>query len=91
MAIEFDPKKDALNVAKHSVSLARAVDFDPVLVKFDRRFDYGEQRVIAYGFIDGAAYCLCYVERSGTVRAISLRRARLKELSRNVQENKNNH
>ena len=74
--IEFDPKKNAINIAKHGISLERAVEIEPMLVKDDLRFDYGEERMLLYGFINGEPHCLCYVERSGVVRAISLRNLR---------------
>ena len=78
--IEFDPDKDALNVAKHGVSLSWAVDLQ-VLANFeDRRF--GEPRFRAYGLIEGVRYCLAYTLREGRLRAISLRRARIKEFKR---------
>ena len=87
--IEFDPRKNAINIAKHGISLERAGEIEPMLVKYDRRFEYGEERMLLYGYIEGAPHCLCYVERSGVVRAISLRRMHLKEFSRHVKESKN--
>ena len=48
----------------------------------DDRKDYGETRYRAFGFVDGVAHCLAFTVRDGTVRAISLRRARAKELKR---------
>lgn len=88
--IEFDPKKNAINMAKHGISLERAADIVPMRVKFDMRRDYGEERFLLYGLIDGATHCLCYVERNGTMRAISLRRMHEKEFKRHVQD-KNSH
>ena len=82
MAIEFDPEKDALNVAKHGVSLARAADLDLREVVHDER--YAEARSRAYGLLDDLPYCLAFVYRGETIRAISLRRAQLKEFRRYV-------
>jgi hypothetical protein len=81
--IEFDPAKDAANLAKHGVSLARAADLDVLIRVFDDR--YAEPRMRAYGVMDGLLYCLAYSILRGKVRAISLRRAHLKELDRYVQ------
>ena len=80
--IIFDATKDAANVAKHGVSLARAeeLDLDTAVIVEDRRADYGEVRFNAYGPIDGTLFALTYTERAGQVRAISLRRAREKEV-----------
>jgi uncharacterized DUF497 family protein len=50
----------------------------------DDRYDYGEVRYRAYGFIDGVAYCLAFTTRNGQVRPISLRRAHAKEMRRHV-------
>ena len=73
---DFDPAKEALNLSKHGVSLARRVDLDIKVTFVDDRYDYGEIRYRAYGFIDGVAYCLVFTGRDGQVRPISLRRAR---------------
>ncbi len=80
--IVFDAAKDAANIAKHGVSLALAeeLNLDAAVIVEDRRADYGEARFNAYGLIDNALFALTYTERDGQVRAISLRRAREKEL-----------
>lgn len=80
MALEFDPAKDVLNLAKHGVSLSRAADFEILARVSDNRFE--EPRYRAYGLIDGKAYCLAYVVRGDDVRAISLRRAHEEEMAR---------
>lgn len=83
MAIEFDPAKDAANIAKHGVSLARAADLEVLAYVNDERF--AEPRYRAYGMLDGKAYCLAFADRNGAVRAISLRRAHRKEFRRYVR------
>lgn len=80
MALEFDPEKDAGNIAKHGISLARADALEVLVRVEDGRFT--ERRFRAYGLIDGALYCLAYTVRGDAVRAISLRRAHWKELRR---------
>jgi uncharacterized DUF497 family protein len=87
MKVEFDPAKDAANIAKHQISLARAVDFEMLAVQPDTRFDYGEERYRAWGLIDGVAYCLAFTTRGGAVRPISLRRAHSKEMKRYGSKN----
>lgn len=82
MLIEFDPAKDAANIAKHGISLARAVDLEDIVVVEDGRF--AEQRYRLYGLIDGVPHCLAAVFRNGSVRAISLRRAHGKEYRRHA-------
>ena len=83
MSIEFDPDKDAINIAKNGVSLADFVGFDvePQVI-VDDRFDYGEVRFQARGRIDGQPFCLVYVETPMGIRLISFRRAHRKEMRR---------
>jgi uncharacterized DUF497 family protein len=82
--VDFDPAKEAINLAKHGVSLARWVDLDIAVAFVDDRYDYGEVRYRAYGYIDGVAYCLAFTSRNGKVRPISLRRVHTKEMKRYV-------
>ncbi len=80
---EFDPAKDAINIAKHGLSLADFVGFDakPSVV-VDERFNYEEDRFQARGRIDGIGYCVVYVETDIGIRVISFRRAHDKEMRR---------
>jgi uncharacterized DUF497 family protein len=76
--VEFDPAKDAANIAKHGVSLARAAELEFLAIVKDDRFS--EQRYRIYG----VPHCLAATLRNGVVRAISLRRAHSKEFRRHV-------
>lgn len=82
MDIEFDPAKDAINVVKHGLSLADAAAFEmrAAVVEVDDRFDYGEVRFRAFGRVEGQGRCLVFTWSGNTVRAISYRRAREKEM-----------
>lgn len=73
--IEFDPAKDAANVEKHSISLARAADLDIIAVVERSPPAESERRFRLYGLIDDEAYCAIVTYREAAVRAISLRRA----------------
>ena len=84
MDIEFDPAKDAANIAKHGVSLAAAADLAVLSVVKDDRFA-GEQRYRLYGMLAGVPHCLAAVLRDGVVRAISFRRAHATEYRRHVE------
>ncbi len=75
----FDEGKDAENLRKHGVSLAAAADLDIRVIVDDPRFTE-EARHRAYGYLSGAAYCLAFTIRNGSVRPISLRRAHAKEM-----------
>lgn len=76
MDVEFDPQKDAVNRAKHGVSLqaAERFDWDTAIVIEDDRFDYGETRFYAIGYIGARLHTLIYVDGSeeDAIRAISL-------------------
>jgi uncharacterized DUF497 family protein len=82
MYVEYDHAKDAANIAKHGVSLARASDLEVLAAVKDDRFS--EQRYRLYGLLDGVPHCLAATLRNGVVRAISLRRAHSKEFRRHV-------
>ena len=80
MDIEFDPAKDAANIAKHGISLARAAELEVQAYVADDRF--AEPRFRLYGLIDGEAYCVAGTMRGETIRVISVRRAHAKETRR---------
>jgi uncharacterized protein len=81
---DFDPAKEAVNLSKHGVSLARWVDLEILAIVGDDRFNYGEPRFRAYGLLDDQPHCLVFTIRNDAYRPISLRRAHAKELKRNV-------
>jgi uncharacterized protein len=84
VTIAFDPGKDGINREKHGLSLARAseIDLRTACVLVDDRQDYGEPRWRAYGMLDGRLHMLAFTVRDGVIRAISLRRANVKEVRR---------
>jgi uncharacterized protein len=84
--VRFRPAKEAVNLSKHGISLERWVDLEDFTIVPDDRFDYGESRYRAYGYIDGAAYCLVFTIRNERYRPISLRRAHAKEMRRNAPQ-----
>lgn len=64
---DFDPAKDAINQAKHGISLARWVDMEIRAVIPAEPFDYGEPPYRAFGFIDGSAYCLVFTRATSAI------------------------
>jgi len=82
MDVVFDPAKDATNIEKHGISLARAADLDVLAVIETTREEDGEQRFRLYGMLDDAAHCAVVTLRDGVVRAISLRKANRMERKR---------
>jgi hypothetical protein len=92
LQIEFDPRKDAANIARHGVSLALAgaLDWDAALVWVDERFGYDEMRMIALAPESNTLYYTAFVDRTdaqGTEvrRIISLRRATRNEVKHYVE------
>lgn len=79
--IEWDEEKRFGNFAKHGVDFALAAEFEwaSALVGEDTRFDYGEVRLVAIGWIAGVAHTMVFTRRGATVRVISLRRASRQE------------
>jgi uncharacterized DUF497 family protein len=79
--IEFDPEKDARNIALRGISLAEAERLLAgfIVERMDDRRDYGETRIIATGEIDGREFVCIYTRRGDAYRVISLRRAKRKE------------
>ena len=81
MNATFDSAKDALNVAKHGVSLATAagLDWDTALVWPDHRRDYGEPRQVALAPMKSRLWVVVFTDRAECRRIISLRKANLRE------------
>jgi uncharacterized protein len=80
--IEYDPAKDALNRTQHGVPLRFAMalfDSEGVLQKQDQRQDYGEDRLIAFGWIAGRLFVCVFTWRGNVRRIISLRKANTRE------------
>jgi uncharacterized DUF497 family protein len=79
--VTFDPAKDAENIRKHGISLARAEDFDFDTARYDidDSQDYGEQRWNLVGWLDANLYALTVVFHEASTRAISLRKAEKQE------------
>lgn len=82
MIFEWDDRKAAENLRNHGVSFEQAhlFEFEDAAVFIDDREAYGEERMVAYGFIGNRVHVLVYTERAGAVRVISLRRANKREI-----------
>jgi uncharacterized DUF497 family protein len=80
MKLKFDWSKSKAkdNYAKHGVSfdMASKVFKDPFAVEYpDDRQDYGEERFVIIGLVDGYVLFVAYTERNEVIRIISARRA----------------
>jgi uncharacterized DUF497 family protein len=78
---EWDPRKNAANIAKHGIDFEDAIGiFERAVLEFeDTRRHYGERRLVAVGVIGGSAVTVVYTPRGGNLRIISARRARRHE------------
>ena len=87
MQISFDPAKDAANRAKHGLALAEAaaVEWDSVIAAPDTRRDYGEPRMIGFGYLGLRLVCVVFADRGDERRIISLRKANSREIQRYAQ------
>ena len=81
MEFEWDEGKDAVNRAKHGVSLEgiSAFDWQTANVFADDREDIGEERQIARGMIGERLFVAVFVLRGDTTRLMSLRKENRRE------------
>lgn len=86
MEITFDPAKDAINIAKHGVSLTEAsgLAWGAALEWTDTRKDHGELRQCALTHLADRVFFVVFVERVDGRRVISLRKANQREFDRYV-------
>lgn len=91
MNFEWDDRKNELNIDRHGFDFADAYRiFDlPMAVDLDERSDYGEDRSIGTGLLDGRIVVVYTEPDQGTVRIISLRKALSYERKRYEQYLKN--
>ena len=80
-SFEWDENKRLANIDKHGIDFADAVKiFDGFITKKqDTRADYGEERFIAVGLLNGIEIAVIHTIRGDKTRIISARRARREE------------
>jgi uncharacterized DUF497 family protein len=81
MRCEWDAAKNRSNLAKHGLDFE---DAEQVLAGLcfsvqDRRFEYGEERLITIGQLEGRVVVIAHVERGEGTRIISMRKANRRE------------
>ena len=87
--ITFDPDKDAVNIAKHGVSMALAseLDWESAQLWQDTRMEYGEARIIALALMKTRLfYYVVFTDRGDYRRIISLHKANAREVRRYVSQ-----
>lgn len=78
MRFEWDAAKNRANIQKHGLDFADAWEIfsAPTLITLDDRTDYGEDRWIGIGLLQGRVVVVVYTEPDAdTIRIISLRKA----------------
>ncbi|MEH2195938.1 MAG: BrnT family toxin [Nostoc sp.] len=78
MKFEWDHQKNQANIAKHGLDFADAPRMFnlPLRISLDERQDYGEDRWIGLGILDGRVVVVVFTEPDEqTIRIISLRKA----------------
>lgn len=82
MKIEFDGAKNNWNIRERGISFAIVEQFDfyTAIRVEDERKNYGETRIIAYGFVGKRLHVLCYKPiTDSSIRVISFRKANKRE------------
>ncbi len=78
MEYEWDEQKNESNLTKHGIDFVDAhhIFLTPVLTALDDRLDYGEDRWVGLGLLDGRVVKVVYTEPDEqTRRIISVRKA----------------
>lgn len=77
MEYEWDEDKRRKNLQTHGIDFVAILGFhwETAVEAVDSRFDYGEERFNAVGFLGERLVVLTYTELQHNIRVISLRRA----------------
>lgn len=84
MEFEWDEANRQSNIGKHGIDFAEAVAIYEGFVYTFRsdKIDYGEDRYLAVGLLNGIEITIVYTLRDEKYRIISVRRARIQESKR---------
>lgn len=77
MEFEWDEAKRKSNLQTHGIDF---VGIEPVFAGqtvtiLDDRFDYGEERFVTFGLLDGRVVVIAHTETEEVIRIISVRKA----------------
>ena len=84
MRITFDLAKRRAALAERGLNFADAAHVfeGPTLEVEDRRRDYGETRIICFGYLAGRMVVIGYTQRGTARRVFSMRKANAREKAR---------
>ncbi|MEH2248068.1 BrnT family toxin [Nostoc sp.] len=77
MRFEWDENKRVINISKHGIDFVDVpfvFDGDTVTVE-DARYNYGEQRFVTFGLLEGRVIAVVHTENDDLIRIISARKA----------------
>ncbi|HDL5367252.1 TPA: BrnT family toxin [Mannheimia haemolytica] len=82
MKITYDPNKNQRNIEERDLpfDLVNQFDWNTAQIWQDLRFDYGEIRLNALGFINERLYSLTFKPLNDGIRVISFRKANKREI-----------
>ncbi|MBE9192516.1 BrnT family toxin [Gloeocapsopsis crepidinum LEGE 06123] len=77
MEYESDEAQRLINLRKHGIDLTDVPTvFDgDILTVEDNRYNYGEQRFVTFGLLQGRVIAVVHTERNNCTRIISARKA----------------
>ena len=78
---EWDEEKNRKNLSERGLSFddAEAVFAGPCVTFEDTREDYGEQRLITFGLLEGRLVVIAHTPREENIRIISMRKGNDRE------------
>ncbi len=77
MEFDWDENKRKANLRNHGidfVGIEELFEGETVTI-LDDRFDYGEQRFVTFGTLEGRVISVAHTETDDTIRVISVRKA----------------
>jgi uncharacterized DUF497 family protein len=88
MEFEWDEAKRKSNLRSHGidfVGIEKVFGGETVTI-LDDRFNYGEERFVTFGLLDGRVVTIAHTEADGVIRLISVRKATKYEESNYFKE-----
>ncbi len=77
MEFQWNEAKRLLNLQRHGidfVGIEQAFEGETVTI-LDDRFDYGEERFVTFGLLEGRVVAIAHMETDEVIRLISVRKA----------------
>lgn len=81
MKVEWDERKRKINLRKHGIDFVgcETIFAGTTKMMIDDRENYGEERFVTLGLLDGRVVVVAHTETADTIRVISIRKATKRE------------